>query len=100
MNNAPINFLIKHLEQMNKHFTAGVLTRPTGVPMYYRQGSVRNQIQSLGAHSRAVCCADTLGATATLLGTLDPVAQTAGNSPINCSGINQLDLFNLFPFEQ
>lgn len=52
MNNAPINLLIKHLEWVNKHFTAVVLRRPTGVPVYYRQVSVRNQIHSQGVHSR------------------------------------------------
>lgn len=37
--------------------------------------------------------ADTLGAAAALLGTLDPGVQTSGNGPINCSGINQLQIF-------
>lgn len=46
-----------------------------------------------GRSQQAVCCADTLGITATLLGALDPVVQITGNSPSNCSGINQLDLF-------
>lgn len=46
-----------------------------------------------GSSQQAVCCADTLGATVTLLGALDLVVQTAGNSPIKCSGINQLHLF-------
>lgn len=32
-NNAPVNFLTKHLEWVNKHFPAkGVLRKPTGVP--------------------------------------------------------------------
>ena len=34
-NNAPINFLIKHLEWVNKHFPAkGVLRKPTGVSAF------------------------------------------------------------------
>lgn len=34
-NNAPINFLIKHLEWVNKHFPAKeVLRKPRGVPAF------------------------------------------------------------------
>lgn len=53
VNNTPINFLIKHLEWVNKHFTAGVLRTPTGVPVHI--GRFLSRIRSIPWELTAGC---------------------------------------------